>query len=886
MDISSISSVLTSIPVLIGLLIVGWQFKQARQIIAFVFKLIPAALLFLFGAVAYILWLPVGWLSDRMVTLLPVERIALLVLDKAARSRGSWLVQGEREAFAKSVWPMHQYPDLYTAVPDDIKRPPFEDGRLLGGIGIGWLADRFVTETSYLSAVRAGFKAALVVFVAVLIYLVFGVVFEIIAFLPALLEGETPIVEQWPGDEPERLSILSLILANFDAAFTDLVANIGVYALWALAALPLAAGAGMLVAVLLLATWMRAKAEPYRLITKDADVRWPYRSETRALLRQTFRKQIEQATGYLKDAMVYPVGDATGTLRARGDLSAPMPDQTIKLDRESLFQHVLVFGGTGEGKTTALLKPLLRQVLSDRQFGAFLADAKGVLWGDAAKVAASVGRADDVIIIGTGSDQHGLDPIANLTPTQVAATLRSVLRQMGSESKDDFWPEMASTIIRHVLTVGWAYARTEAGKEEFQKEGVNPYSLWWAYQAIIQSGNKKNEFLNKVMASLSQSREADFKDFFEARKAGNEENISAFGDHCCATYTKELDASLDYIDGAWANMADNTKSSIIASVTQLLDGFSGSPILRDRFASGKSDTTDVLKDALNGKIVLNALSTIEDGLPARLTSILIKTALYREARVREAELKRAGGGERPQDKPCLVMMDEVQELATVDPVSGLSDASFWNVARSTGLAGVFATQTIAALTQAMGKEAADNFMQQARSKVFFRTEEQTTVEYACWCAGEFERNRVFDDDHRESLEYRSLIDGWDPLHPVDEGEEISAGPRAFFYAAIGLINPNRLSVAQHERRPTYEADTRFLAIDGQGGGNSASMGSLQNAIWRAEDLTRSYRTEGNEREKALTPADLIHMGRWHAFAQIQRAGAVRQDIIRVEHNFD
>src|SRR3546814_3489188 len=94
------------------------------------------------------------------------------------------------------------------------------------------------------------------------------------------------------------------------------------------------------------------------------------------------------------------------------------------------------------------------------------------------------------------------------------------------------------------------------------------------------------------------------------------------------------------------------------------------------------------------------------------------------------------------------MMDEVQELATVDPASGLSDATFWNVARSTGVAGVFATQTVAALTQAMGKDAAENFMQQARSKIFLRSEDQATVSYACWLAGEFERS----EEHTSELQ--------------------------------------------------------------------------------------------------------------------------------------
>lgn len=871
---------------------IAWQFKPLRPIIKFFFGIIPAIILFLFGVFAVILWRPVGWLADRLADILPIERWAVDVLEWKVDRSYSLLVRDDRQEFSQKIWPRKDYPDLYQDVPEDIKRPPYEDGRLIGGIGITWLTDRYMTDMAFRSAVRGGFKAGLVVLVATMIFLILKVFGGIIAFLPALLEGQRPIIEQWPGAEPIKVSLWRLIAANFGSAFGNLIANLFFVFVQTLAAIPLSAGAGIIVTFLLLTSWMQAKSEPYRLVTKDADVRWAYRTETRLLLRETFRQQLKQATTYLKDAATYPIGIATGTLRARGDLAAPVPEQPLKLDQESLFQHLLVFGGTGEGKTTAVLKPLLRKVLANRQFGAFIADAKGVLWQDAQGVAEACGRGGDVIVIGTGAGQMGVNPIASLTPTQVAATLRSVLKQVSGEASDNFWPEMAANAIRHALTIGYAYAQIPSGQEEAQTQKINPYSLWWAYRALTIEGTEDNPGALALAIFRLREHQADETKAWRDVSGKDEDAASIISRRSAALFTPDLIASIQYLEGAWTAMAVQTKTGIIASVTQLLDGFSGSPVLRERFASGRSDNTVDLRSALDGKIVLNALSSIEDGLPARLTSILIKTALYREARVREAEWKREARGRKPQDKPCFVVMDEVQELATVDPASGLSDASFWNVARSTGLAGVFATQTVAALVQAIGKEATDNFMQQARSKVFLRSEERETIEYACWCAGEYERNRVYEDGHRESLEYRGLIDGWNPFAEIDQEEQIAAGPRAFFASAAGLINPQKIAVGRATAQATYNVDTRFVATDptpGLGGGssgNAASMGSLQAAHWRAEDLTRQYRMEGNDLAPALTPADMLHMGRWHAFAQIQRAGAVRQDIIRVEHDFD
>jgi hypothetical protein len=383
---------------------------------------------------------------------------------------------------------------------------------------------------------------------------------------------------------------------------------------------------------------------------------------------------------------------------------------------------------------------------------------------------------------------------------------------------------------------------------------------------------------------VREAANAHFEQISSAKSG--EERLAALEAHA-RLYTPEATASIGYLETTWREMAKETRSGIVANVTQLLDGFSGSKVLRERFASGRSAEAMSLSAALEGKIVLNALSNIEEGLPARLVSIFVKTMLYREARVRESRFKALSPPKSPQDFPCVVMIDEVQEVVTADPESGLSDATFWNVARSAGLAGVFATQTIAAIKQALGPDAAGNFLQQTRSKVFFRSEDRETVEYACWCAGEFERGRVFEDGQRESLDYRNILDQWDPLAPVDPNESMATGPRLFFSMAGTLLQPEKALIVYAQRKPAYAPDLRFIAFKSRANSvqdQNAVLSSMQQATWRAEDLERQYRSQGNEMRPALTPSDVIQMGRWHAYAHIQRAGAVRQDIIAVEHD--
>ena len=792
-----------------------------RRLILKLLNLIPAAILFALGIAALALWRPIGWIVAQTPFLSgAAARFAEGVARLGARKTG--LASGDRESVARELWPEGRFPFLYQDVPDDIRRPLWEDGKLIGGHDLPWMADRHFTGPMTETAGRLGLTAALIALIVQLV-------------LWALSRNLTP----W----------LPLLIAS-----------------WALIAL----GVGVMVALAAVEHWRAESAAPYEDISKDAHVRWPYRAEARAIAHTGYVRQIAHANGYLTGSPLFAVGEATGTLRVRGDLAAPQSGQTLALDRESLFQHLLVFGGTGDGKTTAILKPLLAQVLAQPHFGAYVTDAKGVLWRDAEQIAATVGRSADVLKIGTGPGEVGVNITANLAPNQIAAALRSVLTQMGGARSDSFWPDMAANVMRHMLTIGRAYAATPEGAAEAKT--LNPYSLWWAYQAVLDE-----QRLQPALDAIGRETTAHLKRMETARTAADRDSFEAGEDRMRILAGSDVVASHAYLATGWAEMAKDTRTGIIANISQLMDGFAGTPVLRERFISGLDAGTARLDAPLNGKVALVTLNTMDDGLPARLVAILLKTVLYREARLRESAFKKTG--ENPQAKPCLVMMDEVQELATVDPASGLSDATFWNVARSTGLAGVFATQTVAALTQAMGKDAAENFMQQSRSKVFLRSEDQATVSYACWLAGEFERNRVFGDGQWESLDQRKLISGWSPFAPLDDAAPPpdSNGSGFYFKAARGFLG--RAAIGTAKPRPTYAADTRFVPEATDQATQLAALSARQQAAWRQEDQDRRYRTEGNSMAPALTPADFIAMGRFHAYAHIQRAGLARGDVL-------
>ena len=81
-------------------------------------------------------------------------------------------MRGDRRVMAEALWPPRKFAFLYQKVPADIRRPVFEDGKLLGGVSATWLADRYVTPAVPRSAVELAVFSFLEIFIPGLIWCV------------------------------------------------------------------------------------------------------------------------------------------------------------------------------------------------------------------------------------------------------------------------------------------------------------------------------------------------------------------------------------------------------------------------------------------------------------------------------------------------------------------------------------------------------------------------------------------------------------------------------------------------------------------------------------------------------------------------------------------
>lgn len=817
---------------------------------------------------------------------MPSARVLDALLAIPARFSKHPLVRGDRRRAAELVWSPETYPELYlSGIPEDVRRPIWSDGRLPGGISLAWLADKHVTPRLMRSALQGAVITAFALVVGLVttkIALAWLLVWDL-AIIPDL-SVTMPTIGAWPGEAPvPAMTGASAIAFQAKAVATALIGTASAWAGIALHVVALAVLGGILTWPLLIAAGRAGAARRLLRATKDALTRYHQRAGQRDVEQRTYHRQLETLLTREAGLPTFVLGTTTGTLRLRGVDTAPVADKPLVVSSQDLTTGILVFGGTGEGKSSGFARPLSAQLLAstDLRYGLWALDAKAVLWKDIGRMAVQAGRTQDLRVLGAGEGMIGLDLLATLEPVQVALIFRGLAAQMGGGKGDSFWADSAADLVLNVLTVLQAWEQTPAGDAYWRETDTRPYSLWGLYSALASES-----FLFAAIRDLGEVM-------------SDRESYEQVGQHIDA---ESLFSALDYLTDAWANMAAATKSGVLANSRQILGPLSAVDGLRERFACGSAhptsaqqrETLDIREAIDNGRVVLVAVSAVEAGSVARLIIMLLKAGLFATARLREIEI----GSKEAQARPVVVLQDEVQEIVSADATSGLSDSSFANVARSTGISLVMMTQGLSALFQSIGEEATQNLVNQLRTKVFLRTEDQDTLEYAKMLAGRAMRTRVFKRGVFESVDEAIVAakGAWHPEGDPDPNWGIwkingsflpqlsklvataNAEPDEHAYMSVAL-DPLHLGTLDFDLEALQDAgielDPAFLQ-------HPSSLQKMMAGEIPAEwyDLT-----QGNDVEDVLSANDVYSFGRFHAFVYAMRAGASRADIIRLHHRF-
>jgi len=133
-------------------------------------------------------------------------------------------------------------------------------------------------------------------------------------------------------------------------------------------------------------------------------------------------------------------------------------NQYIYIPEKGLYQNILITGSIGSGKTSSMMYPLTKQLISyeynniDKKIGMLILDVKGNYHKEVMKYANIVSREDDVITISL-KGKYKYNPLdkPNLKPIVLANRLKNILLLFSKNNSDSYWLDKSEQILSECI---------------------------------------------------------------------------------------------------------------------------------------------------------------------------------------------------------------------------------------------------------------------------------------------------------------------------------------------------------------------------------------------------------------------------------------------------
>lgn len=318
--------------------------------------------------------------------------------------------------------------------------------------------------------------------------------------------------------------------------------------------------------------------------------------------------RVDQVVNAARDNSTFlNLGSSTGTFFSKGDLFAPSESGlAFGISANDLSTHLLVLGDTGTGKTSGVLRPLLKGWSGSKEGGIVVLDGKGSL-------PAEIADLPSFRLI--SPDNDSFNPIENLSPDEIADTFL----EMFGEGDDDIWPKAATKKIRAAAII---------------------------MQAINSIYPKRMPFNIQSLYLIA----ADPLGWIEAAKMIHPDEVD--------TLPAYAQRAFHYLFTEFQAMPSDTAGSINMNVSTWISSITDNELLNE-WANTESGAQ--IEDALKGGRLGLLLPEAKFGETGTLISNFAKKRLFRAIKQRaDVDWKKEGG------HSVLLLADEAQALITSD----------------------------------------------------------------------------------------------------------------------------------------------------------------------------------------------------------------------------
>jgi hypothetical protein len=384
--------------------------------------------------------------------------------------------------------------------------------------------------------------------------------------------------------------------------------------------------------------------------------------------------------------------------------------RVLEFTCNDLTRHVIAFGATGSGKTTALINPVLRQVLAwraqdrDLRPGLLVLDPKGD--DSAEKVQAfarEAGRESDVVLLSPRSNSwldllRGFDRLEQVEA--YARRLLSGTRDLGRDNA--YWTETRDGLVQTALVLLLAN-----GRPVRIAEAISFMQAWW-FSPDPTAVTPKLDFVRQLLGAGELRPSSHRQLEFALAEAKHWTNLDP--------KTKELHRSTLH----------NALRPLLSSAAQSLFA----PKLVEFQA----------QSVLDGKILVVSLDAITNPELAKLIFRIVRQDFYAAVQARRV-------GNPESSRLCGVIADELALSVMPEDIPSLS------VIRSKGGFVVAATQSLNGLDRVLGWHEREALMANFNTMFFFAARESSLDEYAMLALGNREllRGRSEHEDQNDIL---------------------------------------------------------------------------------------------------------------------------------------
>ena len=469
-----------------------------------------------------------------------------------------------------------------------------------------------------------------------------------------------------------------------------------------------------------------------------------------------------------------------------GELHHPTEPREIKrpswltLPERGLYTGVAIFGAVGTGKTSACMRPFAQQLLSwqsadpQRRAAALVLEVKGDFCHDIRADLEDAGRGGDYTELGLGG-RWQWNPLASAMDSySLAYTVASLLNQLFGKSKEPFWQQAYTNLIRWLIELHRALPEGWVTFRDLYHCAINPDRIGQKIeQARTLDGPPPTSWIVASRHGLYRHRGDGLLEYgWQPAGHDGEQVRTAYDKDLLVTLTaRGIAATIEedrrppsehaqrvaaierWYQYDWLQLDPKLRTSIVEGVSVFLSMFDlpdvarvfcppaprrAAPIPDDLppppgaaspVATGLLRSLPPLHRLIeSGKVLALNMPAGANPALARTIGVMLKNTWLQTLLTRPAQIKT---NPNRYFRPAVFLCDEYQSFASVGEDDPSGDEKAFALTRQCRVIPIVATQSISSLKSVLpGQDAWRTLLQTLRTKVFLSLSDDASAELA------------------------------------------------------------------------------------------------------------------------------------------------------------